>query len=83
MYATIGEPEVILQAEDGHAKILDADYSKVDIPAYVNTLGYLNTFQIDELGKLLLSFLRLFGGSLGTLNIPPIMKEQQRWKWKD
>ena len=72
LYAAIGELEVILQAEDRHAKILDADYSKVDIPAYVNTLVYLNTVQIDELGKMLLTFPRLFGGSLGTLNIPPI-----------
>ena len=49
MYFAAGEPQVVLEAEDRHAKILDADYSKVNMDEYVHELSHLTPEQIDLL----------------------------------
>ena len=72
VYFAAGEPQVVLEAEDHHAKILYADYSKVNMDEYVHELSYLTPEQIDLLGQTLKKFPILFGGGLGTLKIPPI-----------
>ena len=44
MYFAAGEPQGVLEAEDRHAKILDADYSKGNMDEYVHELSYLTRF---------------------------------------
>ena len=66
---------IVMEAEERQARILDANYSKVDIEEYVNTLDYLNTEERQDLLALLLEFPILFGGGLGSLKIKPIHLE--------
>ena len=67
--------ETVLQAEERQTRILDADYSKVDIASHVRTLLHLTTHEQSLLVDLLEQFPILFGGGLGRLDIPPIHLE--------
>ena len=63
---------VLKEAEERHARILDADYSKVDINDYCKELQYLSIEERQMLADLLNKFPVLFGGGLGQLNIRPV-----------
>ncbi|GAX22752.1 putative transposase [Fistulifera solaris] len=65
------------EAENRQARILDADYSKVDIEEYVKELDYLTQEEKHRLTQVLIRCELLFGGGLGTLNIPPVHLELQ------
>ena len=65
------------EAETRQARILDADYSKVDIEDYVRDLEHLTEEEKQKLTQILLKYDLLFGGGLGTLNIPPVHLELQ------
>ena len=65
-------PTLLQEAEEQQSRILDADYSKVDITEYVMGLKQLDPGQKDKLAKMLNKHTELFAGGLGTLNIKPI-----------
>jgi len=67
----------IREAETTHAKILDADYSAVDINAYVAELQTLSEKEKHLLIRVLNKHAKLFQGGLGILNVPPIHLELQ------
>jgi len=68
---------ILQQEEERQAKILDADYSKVDIDAMVNDLEITDESK-EALKKTLKKFPTLFGGGLGLLkNIEPVSIELQ------
>ena len=75
IFLLTGEPEILQEAESRQTRILDANYSKVDIDPFVNELQHLNTTEQQQLATLLKKFPVLFGGGLGLLNIPPISLE--------
>ena len=65
----------LMEAEQRQARILDADYSKVDIDHYCDELKHLTSDERSKLARLLNSFPVLFGGGLGKLDIRPIHLE--------
>lgn len=69
------DPDILKQAEERHSRILDADYSKVDVEGYVNELDQLNDKEKLLLIKTLSQFDELFSGGLGTLNVKPVHLE--------
>ena len=77
IYHMTKEPPALLEAESRQKRILDADYSKVDIKGFVSELDELSTHEKDLLYKVLRSHGTLFGGGLGTLNVPPVHLELQ------
>jgi len=75
LYEMIQESPVSKAAEEQQAKILDADYSKIEMSEHVKSLGHLNADQKSELLQALKNYPTLFGGGLGKLNIEPIRLE--------
>jgi hypothetical protein len=75
LYHVVQEPEILKEAEERHARILDADYSKVELEEYVKELTYLSSEEQQQLKNSLMKFDTLFSGGLGTLNIKPIHLE--------
>jgi len=75
LYTMSQEPSVLQNAEERQARILDADYSKVEMNDYINTLDYLDSNQKGTFLSTLKQFTELFGGGLGRLNIDPIHLE--------
>ena len=75
IYQMTQEPSILQQAEERQARILDADYSKVEMVEHVNSLEHLNAEEKRELTKTLNEFPTLFGGGLGKLDIEPIHLE--------
>ena len=71
------EPEVLKDAESRQKRILDADYSHVDMQTYVEELTHLSGDEKHKLKKVLQSHPTLFGGGLGTLKIKPVSLEIQ------
>ena len=69
------QPEVLKEAEDRQKRILDADYSQVEIDGYVKELTYLNTEEKDLLKRVLEAHPTLFGGGLGVLKVRPVSLE--------
>ena len=69
------EPSILQKAEERQARILDADYSKVEMNDYIDTLDHLDSTQKETLLSTLKQFTELFGGGLGRLNIDPIHLE--------
>ena len=65
----------VMEAEQRQARILDADYSKVDLEEYVQELAHLSSDEREQLCNLLEQYPVLFGGGLGKLNIDPIHLE--------
>jgi hypothetical protein len=56
-------------------KILDADYSAIDITEHINSLEHLNDTQKFKLQKVLKSHATEFQWGLGTLKIKPVHLE--------
>ena len=63
--------------EARHNKILDPDYSKVNIDAMVDDMADLSEFHKEQLKVTLKKFPVLFGGGLGLLDIKPVTIELQ------
>ena len=63
---------LITRAEARHAKILDADYSAVDIDEYVESLINISLEIRKKLKETLKKTPKAFKGGLGTLKIKPI-----------
>lgn len=62
---------ILQQEEDRQRRILDADYSKVDIDSMVNDLDIAKATK-KKLKQTLNKFPTLFGGGLGLLDIKPV-----------
>jgi len=75
IYNMTQDPSVLQQAEERHNRILDADYSKVDIDDYVAELSYLSPSEQSELKAVLNNHPTLFKGGLGVLDIKPVHLE--------
>ncbi len=74
-YSATQYDATLKSAEERQAKILDADYSKVDVAEFVSSLDYLDSTQKELLTSLLSAYPTLFGGGLGRLNIEPVTLE--------
>ena len=72
LYHLTQETEVLQSAEERHARILDADYSKQDIDEFVMGLSHLTSEQKKLLKATLKKHDSLFKGGLGLLKIKPI-----------
>ena len=59
-------------AESRQKRILDADYSAVDIDEHIDAIPDLDVNQKYRLKEVLKSHPTLFGGGLGILDIPPV-----------
>jgi hypothetical protein len=75
VYNLAQDASVIQQAEARHNRILDADYSKVDIDDYIAELSYLSPGEQSSLRTLLNKHPTLFKGGLGVLDIKPVKLE--------
>ena len=69
------ETKTLQLAEDRQKRILDANYSKVDVHEYVEELTHLSIPEKKSLKHILQSHPTLFGGGLGELDIPPVSLE--------
>jgi Reverse transcriptase (RNA-dependent DNA polymerase)/RNase H-like domain found in reverse transcriptase len=74
-YALSVAAPIIQEAEERQSRILDADYSKVDIAQHVSVLDHLNSEEKRVLTEMLNQFPVLFGGGLGTLLVRPVHLE--------
>ena len=75
LYQLTQEPTLIQKAEERQARILDADYSKIELDEYIASLDHLDSKQQAELQSTLSKYPTLFGGGLGALDIEPIRLE--------
>ncbi len=78
IYEEHSVPTAIKQAEHRQAKILDADYSAVDINEHVHSLRHLALSKQEKLAKMLHKHPQSFKGGLGTLNIRPVHLELRK-----
>ena len=69
------ESLLIQEAETRHKKILDADYSAVDIREYVEDIPLLDKTQKKSLVKILEKYKSAFKGGLGDSKIEPVHLE--------
>ena len=69
------ETSILKEAEARQTRILDADYSALDLPTYVRSMTHLTTNQQDMLLACLNNYPSIFKGGLGALNIPPVHLE--------
>jgi transposase InsO family protein len=74
-YQLSQESTVLQRAEERQSRILDANYSKVEMTEYVNSLDHLDPSEKNELLNTLNQYPTLFGGGLGALQIEPIHLE--------
>ena len=72
IYSLTQDATVIQEAEKRQNRILDADYSAVDIDNYVDELKDLTTVEKEQLKFTLHKHPSLFQGGLGVLNVPPV-----------
>ena len=72
IYSLTQDATVIQEAEKRQNRILDADYSAVDIDNYVDELKDLTTVEKEQLKFTLHKHPNLFQGGLGVLNVPPV-----------
>ena len=75
LYHMSKEAPVLQDTEQRQKRILDADYSKVDIEEYVNSREHLSDHEKKQLLDVLNSHPTLFGGGLGVINIKPVKLE--------
>ena len=75
LYQAATTPEALVDAELRQNRILDADYSKIEIDPFVQELNHLTPDQRQLLAQTLKKFPTLFSGGLGELKIPPISLE--------
>ena len=69
------DPDGLYYFETHFTKILDADYSAVDMNEYVDTLDHISQEQREQLKNVLAKYPTLTKGGLGKLNIPPVHLE--------
>jgi hypothetical protein len=75
IHAITQEAPTLQQAEDRQKRILDADYSEVDMEAYLEELEHLSTTEKRQLREVLVKHPTLFQGGLGVLNVKPVHLE--------
>jgi hypothetical protein len=75
IYAYTQDPTILQEAEDRQKRILDADYSAVEIDEYIAELTHLSPAEKSELKNVLERHPSLFRGGLGVLDIKPIHLE--------
>ncbi len=75
IYKEAPVPPAIKEAEQRQARILDADYSAIDIDEYISTLKHLSEKEKGMLCSLLKEHPQVFQGGLGTLKVKPIHLE--------
>ena len=75
VYHSAVQTTTLKHAEDRHNRILDADYTAVDMESYVEELKHLTHKEKQMLLTVLAKSKRLFKGGLGTLNIRPVRLE--------
>jgi hypothetical protein len=66
---------VLKEAEARQKRILDADYSALDLDDYAHMETHLSTDQQAKLICLLQKYPKWFRGGLGVLNVPPVHLE--------
>jgi transposase InsO family protein len=69
------EPTVLKEAEARQKRILDADYSALDLDDYAHMDTHLSNDQQEQLVRSLRKYPKLFRGGLGVLNVPPVHLE--------
>ena len=70
------EPSILKEAEARQKRILDADYSAIDLESYTHELKHLVTNkQQNQLLDTLKRFPKTFRGGLGVLKVPPVHLE--------
>jgi hypothetical protein len=69
---------LIQAAENWQKRILDADYTAVDIDDYIASLPHLNAVEQQQLATLWKSHDKLFGGGLGTYHASLIRTDRRR-----
>jgi len=74
IFHTAVQSPLLDTAEKRQRRILDADYSAIDIDEFVKTLKLRDSVK-NKLARTLKKYPRLFKGGLGTLNIEPIHLE--------
>ena len=72
LFHVVKQSPIIKEAENRHKKILDADYSKVDIDHYVSELDNVEPDAKQRLSTILKNCKNAFKGGLGTLKIKPV-----------
>jgi hypothetical protein len=75
LYHAANEPDILQEAEKRQNRILDADYRKLEVDAFVEELKHLTMDEKQIVSKTLKKFPTLFGGGLGMLNIKPVRLE--------
>ena len=75
LYQILQEPDILKEAKERQARILDADYSTVDIDGYVQELTRLSDVEKSKLRETLKKHTTLFSGGLGTLKVKPVHLE--------
>jgi Reverse transcriptase (RNA-dependent DNA polymerase) len=69
------EPMVLKEAEARQKRILDADYSALDLDTHAHMETHLSKEQHAKLICSLQKYPKLFRGGLGVLNVPPVHLE--------
>ena len=70
------EPTVLKEAEARQKRVLDADYSALDLDDYAHKGTHLSTEQQEKLICSIQKYLKLFRGGLGVLKqVPPVHLE--------
>ena len=75
LYYLATTPEVLEEAKKRQTRVLDADYSQVEIDLFVQELQHLSPQERKLLATTLKKFPTLFSGGLGELKIRPISLE--------
>ena len=68
-------PPALMEAEERQTRILDADYSAVDVNHLIKELDHLNDEEKEKLKNTLETYPKLFKGGLGTLKVKPVKFE--------
>ena len=69
------EPSILKEVEARQKRILDADYSAIDLDSYTHELKHLTKIQQNQLLNTLRRFPKTFRGGLGVLKVPPVHLE--------
>ena len=69
------EPPVLKTAEERQKRILDANYTAVNLKEYVEQLEHLSATEKSQLLSTLNNYPQIFQGGLGTLNVKPVHLE--------
>ena len=77
LYQQTQDTAAVKEAEERHTRILDADYSKVDLSEFVQELKHLSPSEQIQLKNTLERHKPLFQGGLGVLQVKPVHLELQ------